>query len=180
MEDQRIIELYFARDEKAITETAVKYGSLCQQISENILNNRSDAEECVNDTYLKTWNSIPPTRPSSLCAFLCKIVRRLSINRLRDNRRLRRNRELDIALHELEDCIPVPEESSQELSWLLKEFLKRQEPLDCQLFMGRYWHAYPVSEMAKAYGLSAGAVSARLHRTREKLKQFLYERGYHV
>ena len=180
MDDQKIIDLYFSRDEMAIQETASKYGSLCQQISENIVGNTSDAEECVNDTYLKAWNSIPPTRPASLGAFVCKIVRRLSINRLKYNRRLRRNCEVDVALHELEDCIPMPEESSKELAWLLEDFLSKQEPLDQKLFMGRYWHAYPVNMMAKAYGMTSGAVSAKLYRIREKLKQYMNERGYRV
>ena len=180
MEDQKIIELYFARNEDAIAETANKYGNLCHQISLNILKNSSDAEECVNDTYLKTWNSIPPTRPVSLGAFVCKIARRLSINRLRDNRRIRRNRELDVALHEVEDCIPDEERSSGELTWLLEDFIRKQSELDRNLFMGRYWHAYPLRRMAAAYGLTEGAVSARLHRIREQLRKYLTERGHNI
>ncbi len=180
MDDQNIIALYFERDERAITETAAKYGGLCTRVSSNILGNPSDVEECLNDTYLKTWNSIPPNRPTSLGAYICKIARRLSINRLRDNKRQRRNRDFDIALHELEECIPMPEESAGELPELLTEFLNRQEPLDRQLFMGRYWHAYAVSAMAKHHGMTAGAVSARLYRTREKLREFLNQRGYRV
>ena len=123
MNDQDIVELYFARDEQAIAETDKKYGKLCMQVSVNILENKSDAEECVSDTYLKTWNSIPPTRPSSLCAFVCKIARNLSLNRLRDARREKRNRELTVSFEELEECIPMPDESVSELPYLLTAFL---------------------------------------------------------
>lgn len=178
MEDEKIIGLYFERNEQAIRETSDKYGGLCMQISENILKNHSDAEECVNDTYLHTWNSIPPTRPRSLGAFVCRIARNLSITRLREKHRTRRNPEFVVALHELEDCIPVPEESLSELSSLLEAFLASEGDLDVKLFMGRYWHGYPVNRMAEFYGMTENAVSSRLHRTRERLRIYLTERGY--
>ncbi len=180
MNDQDIINLYFARDEQAIRETDNKYGNLCMQISMNVLASKPDAEECVSDTYLKTWNSIPPTRPNSLCAFVCKIARNLSLNRLRDLRRDKRNRELTISFEELEDCIPMPDESKNELSHLLTEFLNKQNEDDRVLFMGRYWFHCSVTDLAKRMGMKPNAVSQRLYKTREKLRAHLEERGYRV
>ncbi len=180
MDDQDIISLYFARDEAAIQETAVKYGCFCHGVALGILGNASDAEECVNDTYLHTWNSIPPQRPTSFKAFLGRIVRNLSIDRYRSLHLVRRNRDMEIMLSELEDCLPTQdaEVGESELSELLDEFLTGLEPLDRTLFMGRYWHTYPVNRLAAHYGLTPNAVSLRLRRTRERLRSFLMERGY--
>ncbi|MBQ3507282.1 MAG: sigma-70 family RNA polymerase sigma factor [Clostridia bacterium] len=178
--DAAIIELYFARDEEAIKKTDEKYGKLCMQTSMNILNSRPDAEECVSDTYLKTWNSIPPTRPASLCTFILRIIRNLSLNRLRDMKAARRNRDLTVSLEELEDCIPMPDEQSPALAALLEDFLLRQDATDRALFMGRYWYACSVSDLAKRTGMTANAVSIRLHKTRGKLRAYLEERGYSV
>lgn len=176
MEDQRIIELFFARDEAAIAAVSTKYGGHCMRTAMNILNSRPDAEECVNDTWLKTWNAIPPTRPSVLVAFLCRITRNLAINRYHS----RKSRDTEVALHELEGCLAVDEGDGGALAALLDEFLSRQEELDRRLFVGRYWHAYPVKTLAKAYGMTPNAVSLRLLRTREKLRAYLNERGYSV
>ena len=178
--DAAIIELYFARDEQAIKATDEKYGKVCMQTSMNILNSHPDAEECVNDTYLKTWNSIPPTRPASLCAFLLRIIRNLSINRLRDMKAARRNRDLTVSFEELEACIPLPDEQSPALAALLEDFLLRQDTTDRTLFMGRYWYACSVGDLAKRTGMTANAVSLRLYKTREKLRAYLAERGYDV
>ena len=135
MNDQDIVALYFDRNEQAIAETDKKYGNLCMQVSMNVLDSKPDAEECVSDTYLKTWNSIPPTRPNSLCAFVCRIARNLSLNRLRDLRREKRNRELPVSFEELEAWIPMPDESKNELSHLLTVFLDGQGEADRVLFM---------------------------------------------
>ena len=145
MEDSKIVELYFDRDERAISETAQKYGKLCMQVSMHILSVKTDAEECVNDTYLKTWQSIPPARPTSLGAYVCRIARNLSVSRLRRRRRARSNADFDLALHELETCIPMPEESAGELTAHLEAFLLTQEPLNQKLFVGRYFYAYSVA-----------------------------------
>ncbi len=177
LSDEEIIELYFARDEQAIVATDEKYSRVCTNIAMNILGNHADAEECVSDTWLKTWNSIPPKRPPVLQAFLCRIVRNLSLNKSRDNRRSRRNQEL---WDELEGCLALPEEAAGELPHLLTEFLLSIDVLDRRLFMGRYWHACPVKDLATAYGLTANAVSLRLRKTREKLRIYLTERGYDV
>ena len=115
MNDQEIIALYFDRNEQAIAETDKSYGKACMQVSMNILQSRPDAEECVSDTYLKTWNAIPPTRPNSLCAFVCRIARNLSLNRLRDLRRDRRNRELTVSFEERRTASPCP--TSKVPSW---------------------------------------------------------------
>ena len=180
MNDQDIIDLYFARDEQAIAETDKSYGNVCMQVSMNILDSRPDAEECVNDTYLHTWKSIPPTKPGSLCAFVCRITRNLSLNRLRDLRREKRNSELTVSLDELEACIPAAAEDAGELSTLLNDFLEGLDETNRVLFMGRYWYSYAIDDLAAPMGLTDKAVYMRLHKTREKLRTYLAERGYRV
>lgn len=106
MDDLMIIELYFARDEQAIKETDIKYGKLCFSMANNILSNDEDSEECVNDTYLSVWNKIPPTRPSNFRAFICKIVRNLSIKKLEFNLRLKRTQNVTVSYAELEEVLP--------------------------------------------------------------------------
>ncbi len=184
--DEDILDLYFARDETAITETDRRYGRVCMQVSMGILASHPDAEECVNDTYLKTWNSIPPARPRSLCAYICRIVRNLSINRLRDMTAAKRSRDLTVSLEELEDCLPDLSGSTdrdgflRELPRLLSDFLRTLDARDRALFMGRYWYAVSVKELAAEHGMTSGAVSMNLHRTRERLRAYLSERGYTV
>ena len=180
MNDQDIIALYFDRNEQAIRETADKYGQTCLQASMNILNSYPDAEECLNDTYLKTWNAIPPTKPHSLGAFVLRITRNLSLNRLRDLRRQRRNRELTLSFDELEDCISLPDTDSGELAELLSDFVSRQRETDRVLFMGRYWFACPIQDLARRMNMTPNAVRQRLHKTRERLRSYLEERGYRV
>ena len=180
MNDQDIIKLYFERNERAIVETDRSYGKVCMQVSMNILDSRPDAEECVNDTYLKTWNSIPPTTPTSLCAFVCRIVRNLSLNRLRDLRRDCRNRELTVSFEELEECIPVDESVADQLPALLTDFLRSMEETDRKLFVGRYWHSLSIKDLAEAWNLTPNAVALRLHKTRERLRTYLEKGGYTV
>ncbi len=180
MSDQEIIELFFARDERAISAVAAQYGTLCHTIAENILRNRSDAEECVSDAYLKVWNSIPPERPSHLSAFLCRITRNLALDCRRKKHRARRDESLTVSLSELEACIPMRDEEASELPALLNHFLGGLEATERQLFLGRYWHETPVRTLARIHGLTPKAVTMRLSRTRAKLKQYLESRGYHV
>ena len=180
MEDQKIIALYFARDERAIAETAKSYGKDCMQVSMNILHSHPDAEECVNDTYLRAWNTIPPTRPNVLRAFLCKITRNLSLNRLRDMHRMGRDVDLTVSLTELEGCLALPEENGEELAGLLSDFLKAQDKEDRLLFMGRYWHGISVADLAARMGMKPNTVTVKLKRTRERLRDYLSERGYSV
>jgi len=180
MHDNQIIDLYFARDERAIAETDKKHGAVCMNLSLNILQSRSDAEECLNDTYLSAWNSIPPERPTYFRAFLCRIMRNLSIMRFHYLHRQKRNRDLEVSLEELEHCIALPEERAGELAEYLSDFLEAQEKTDRMLFMGRYFHACPVKTLAQKSGMRENTVSVRLHRTREKLRAYLEERGYSV
>lgn len=181
MQDQDIIALYWARQESAIAESQKQYGNYCMNVSMNILSSRPDAEECVNDTWLKAWHTIPPARPRSLRLFLGKIVRNLSIDRFRALHRQKRNIDLEVAMEELGECMIMPEETSAEqVSDILGEFLSTQDKLTRQLFVGRYWHGYSVARLAGAYGMSPNTVSQRLGRTREKLKAYLQARGYRV
>lgn len=180
MTDRDIITLYNARDEQAIFETDRAYGRLCMDLALNILGDLSDAEECVNDTWLKVWNAIPPACPVSLRAFVCRIVRNVAVDRYRKAHAFRRSCQATLALEELSPYIPAPPEADEELPQLIEAFLYTQETLDRKLFMGRYWHTYSVKKMAAYYGLSPNAVSHRLNRTREKLRVYLKERGYSV
>ena len=180
MEDRDIISLYFARNEEAIKESSDKYGKYVTGISMSILRNALDAEECVNDTWLKAWNSIPPQNPPSLKVYLGRLVRHLSIDRLRTNTRQKRNREYEVALDELVNCALPEEEDVTALTAALDEFLDSLEPTDRKLFVGRYWHLYPVSRLAQAYGLTVGNTSVKLHRMRERLRDHLTERGFSV
>ena len=179
--DYEIVALYHARDERAIHESNRIYGRYCMAVSMNILNDRMDAEECVNDTWLKAWQAMPPHRPTVLRTFLGKITRRLSLNRLEARNADKRNPDLTIALEELGDCIPMPDDTpADELCRMIEDFLWTCSPLERKLFVGRYWYAHTVKEMASAYGLSPNAATKRLSRTREALRCYLEERGYSV
>ena len=180
LSDEKIVHMYFMRDERAIRETDQKYGRLCMQISMNIVKSHPDAEECVSDTYLKTWNSIPPARPNSLGAFVCRIARNLSLNRLRNLRAAKRNRELTASLEELEACISLPDDVAGRLPELLNGFLAGLDKEDRALFMGRYWYACSVKDLAHRLGITPNAASQRLYRLRDRLKAYLAEGGYHV
>ena len=180
MEDISIIELYFARSEKAIAETAEKYGAFCLRLANGILSNHEDAEECVNDTWLKAWNAMPPHRPNSLRAFLCRITRNTALSRYRMNHREKRNRELEVALEELDECIPAPAEDREAapLVEMLESFLGGEDESDRRLLLGRYWHGMAVKDLAAQYRLTPNAVTKRLGKTRERLRVYLNERGY--
>ncbi len=179
--DREIVELYWQRNERAIQLTHERYGGLCTKIAMNILGNPSDAEECVNDTYLKAWKSIPPEKPRALGAFLTRITRNLALDRYRTKRRQKRDGEFTVMLSELGDCVPAPEEGdAAELLGHIKDFLRGLDETDRNLFVGRYFHAYEVQRMAEGYGLTPNAVSLRLYKTREKLRVYLNERGYSV
>ncbi len=178
--DAAIIELYFARDERAIAETDATYGRYCMSISMGILESISDAEECVSDTYLTAWQTIPPKRPTSLKLYLGRIVRNLSISRYRRERRHKRDRTPEVSLSELEACIPMQEDQSSELRDLLEHFLRGLGDLDRRLFVGRYWYGYAPQTLADAYGMTANAVNLRLMRVRENLRHFLTQEGYSI
>ena len=182
MTDERIIELFFARSERGIEELDTKYGATCHRIAQNILGNKEDAEECVNDAYLGVWNSIPPKKPSLLSAFLFKILRNLSITRYHANTAQKRNSFYDIALDELEETISTEESiekecSQKELTTTIEGFLDTLTRENRVIFVCRYWSSESYTEIAKRTGLTEKNISVRLTRIREKMKEYLSERG---
>ena len=174
--DAEIIDLYFSRDEAALEHTAKNYGAYCTSVAMNILNDPSDAEECVNDTYLRAWHSIPPQRPAVLRLFLGKITRNLAIDKYRANKS--RHRELEVALEEIAEFLPAREEDDGNLTVLLSEFLSTLPAEERDLFVLRYYHGHSVARLAKAFRMRPNSLSARLYRTREKLRAYLTERRY--
>ncbi len=183
MEDQTIIDLYWNRSEDAIAETANKYGRYCRRISYNILYNHEDCEECVNDTYLKAWNTMPPARPARLPAFLGKIVRNLSLDRYeRSMAKKRGTGQVPLALFELEECIPSSSDTEAVidnlfLAQLLNRFLAETKPKARKIFVQRYWYFMSVKEIAADLGVGESYVKMTLSRLRGKLKQFLEKEG---
>ena len=183
MEDNAIVDLYWSRSEDAIEETDKKYGAYCRQVSYNILRSPQDADECVNDTWLRAWNAMPPQRPNILSAFLGKITRNLSLDRFRVSRAGKRGGgQLPVALDELGDCIPdgssVEEQVAlKELSRLLDRFLRNLPERECCIFLRRYWFVDSTREIALRYNMAEGSVKSTLHRTRQKLKVFLEKEG---
>lgn len=180
MEDNKIIELYFSRDESAIRETSEKYGLYLQRIADNILNQIESAQECVNDTYLRTWNSIPPTRPNKFSAFLAKITRNLAIDRLRrDVSDKHGGGQVPICLDELEECIGEKSNIDDQLTLktALESFLQKVSSKNRDIFLLRYFYLMPIEEIADRYGMSVGAVKMVLSRVRQKLRKHLEKEG---
>lgn len=185
LEDEKIIELFFARSEQAIQALDQKYGKVCHSLSYNILKSPQDAEECVSEAYLGAWNAIPPARPNPLQAYLCKIVRNLSLKRHAHNAAAKRNSIFDVAMQELEDSLSAPdtvesELEARELAQIIEDFLETQTKENRVIFMRRYAYLDPYSEIAARVGLSENNVAVRLNRIRRKLKQYLQERGVFV
>ena len=181
MDDEKIIELLFNRSEQAIEEVDKKYGKTCHNISYNILHNKLDAEECVNDAYLGAWNAIPPARPNPLLTYLCKIVRNLSLKRYEFNTAIKRNSTYDVAMEELESCLSSPEtvESEialKELTHIIENFLDSLSTENRVIFLRRYWFSDTYSDIAARVGMTEKNVSVRLTRIREKLRNYLTER----
>lgn len=176
--DAEIVALYLARDESAVDHTARQYGAYCLSVAMNILNNHADAEECVNDTYLRAWRSIPPAKPAVLRLFLGKITRNLAIDKYRAGRS--RNRGFEVALEEIAEILPAGEEDDGDLPLLLAGFLASLPAEERNLFILRYWHGHSVARLAKVFKMKPNNLSARLYRTREKLRSYLAERGYQV
>ncbi len=183
MEDLQIIDLYWQRDEAAITETDKKYGPFCHRIAKNILSVREDAEECVNDTYQRAWNSMPPQRPDKLRAWLGKVVRNISLNRWNRNHAQKRYNGMDRLLSELEDCVPSPETlektlEAAELVKFLNQWLASLCREDRALFLRRYWNGEAVKDLAREQGAAQGTTAQRLYRLRQNLKSALEKEGY--
>ena len=182
MEDSAIIDLFLERSEQAVSELDRKYGAAVKKTAANILQNRLDVEECANDAYLGVWNSIPPQRPSSLGAYVCRIARNLAISRLRNRTAEKRGGGLDLVLDELEDFLPShmnveAELEAKELAEQINRFLSVLPYADRYLFVRRYWFADPVKDIAAAMGQKESRVSLRLFRLREKLKKELEKEG---
>lgn len=186
MEDSKIIDLYWARKEQALAETDTKYGSYCRTIARNILRNFEDTEECVSDTWLHAWNSMPPQRPGILSAFLGRITRNLSFDRCKYKQAAKRGGgALPLALDELGECIPSAQRveyalEQKELAAAIDRFLRTLPEKDCNLFLRRYWYVDSISVIADRYGMKENTVKSILFRTREKLRKFLGEEGIAV
>ena len=183
LEDSIIIRLFFERSEQAIGELDRKYGAAVRKTAANILNDRLDVEECVNDAYLRVWNSIPPHAPDPLAGYVCRIARNLAVNRYHANRAEKRGGNYGLVLDEMEECIPSGvsvenEVEAKELGEAINRFLSTLSREDRFLFVRRYWYADPVSELAAMTGSSANRVSVRLFRLREKLKRTLIKEGF--
>ena len=183
MDDNKILDLYFARSEQAIMETDQKYGSYCFHIASHILSNPSDAEESVNDTYYTAWKLIPPRRPQRLATFLGKLTRNLSIDRWRKNTAGKRgNGETQLLLDELEECLPGgenPEQafSKKELLRCVNSFLEALTETERKVFVCRYWYLDTTQKIADRFGFSQSKVTAMLHRIRGKLRKRLEREG---
>lgn len=186
MNDKDIIQLYFDRDHKALSATAKKYGKYCTSIAKNILGNDEDAEECVNDTYLNTWNSIPPTRPTILSAFLGKVTRNIAFNKYRHNHvKKRGSGEIALVLDELTDCVSGLDDVEQEIDRrelveAINSFLDTLSPQKRNIFICRYWYSDSVASIAKRYGMTENNISVILNRVRPKLRKYLLERGFEL
>ena len=183
MKDNEIVDLFWDRDEAAITATADTYGNYCYRIAYNILGSNEDAEECVNDTWLNAWNSIPPHRPNRLSTYLGKITRNLSLNRYKLLTAQKRGKgQVELALSELEDCVPAQTDMDRITDEMvlvnaIEEFLRAQPRRECNLFVGRYWYLCSIRDLAGVYGMRENKVVSLLYRMRMKLKLHLEKEG---
>lgn len=181
MEDNLIVSLYWKRDERAVEESAAKYGRYCYTIAYRIVCNEQDADESVNDTWLHAWQSMPPHRPTILSLFLGKLTRRISLNRWRDlHRQKRGSGEVPLALEELEECIPTAQSveravEAKELSHNISIFLDTLSSVDRDIFVSRYWFLLSIAEISHHFGCTESKVKSKLFRTRSKLKTYLSE-----
>ena len=184
MDDKSIVDLYFSRSQDAITQTDKKYGPYCYSIAYNILTNKEDAEESVNDTYMTAWGAIPPRRPSVLSTFLGKITRHISIDRWRERSATKRGGgEVPLALEELKDCISGMQdvEMEYERKEVLKAYVKFLDALpntERRVFLCRYWYVEPIETIANKFGFSESKVKTMLHRTRAKLRKQFAKEGF--
>ena len=186
MDDERIVQLYWDRNESAIAESSQKYGAYCTSIAHNILSNLADAEECVNDTWFQAWNAMPPHKPSILSTFLGKITRNLSFDRYKKlHRQKRGGNNIDAALDELAECVSGADDTEKrweekELEEEINRFLFTLPEDKRYMFILRYWYVDSIAEIAKRIGISENNVSVTLSRIRSKLKARLIERGFDI
>ena len=186
MEDEAIIKLYFARDERAVQETDQKYGRYCFTLADAILHNHQDSEETVSDTYLKAWNAIPPKKPEVLKLFLAKITRNLAFTRWRGySAQKRGGGEMNLVLEELGECVAAPGQvedhlNGKELALTIRAFLDTLPEREQNLFLRRYFFVEESNVIARRYGMKRATVLRTLSRTREKLRAYLIKEGYGV
>ena len=184
MEDRHIVELYLQRNERAIAETHAKYGRYCHYIAYNILSSNEDAEEIVNDTYLKVWNRIPPDRPDPLKPYVGMISRQLALNAYEEQHTQKRG-QITLVLDELAECLPGDDENWDVVSGValhdsLNTFLRGLSQKTRNIFIRRYWYTSSIAEIAEEYSMKESAVAMLLLRTRNKLKTHLQKEGFNV
>lgn len=183
MEDTKIVDLFWQRDQSAITQVDRKYGKYCYAIAYGILSSREDSEECVSDTWHKAWQAIPPEKPTHLQAFLGRITRNLALDRYGYNHAKKRNVHLEAVMDEYWQCIPngdMPLEDQVALKALINGFLASLDKQTRVVFLRRYYYVCSVKDIAKSLGLSESNVSVILHRTRSKFKEYLQKEGISV
>lgn len=186
MDDREIVNLYWERNENAITESEKKYGKYCYFIAHNILKSHEDSEECVNDTYIRAWNSIPPKKPEKLSVFLGKITRNLALDVLEKlSAKKRGGTQIALVLDELQGCIPSPVSTENEVDALqltenLNCFLKTLTDESRKIFLQRYWYLMTVREIAEENSFTESKVKMSLSRTRNNLKIFLEKEGVQI
>lgn len=182
MNDMELIEMYFRRDENAIKQTEIKYGLFCRSLAYNILRIHEDAEECVNDTYLKTWNSIPPNEPVYFKGWLGRVVRNISLDLWRKNHRKKRYAGIEEIFEELDECIPSSSDVEGEiekgmLTEVLNKWIGELPQMDRNIFLRRYWFGESLKTIAKLYRLAPADIANRMYRLRQKLKADLKKEG---
>ncbi len=182
MEDSEIVALYWARSEQAIEETDRKYGMLCRAIAMNLLGIREDAEECINDTYMEAWNSMPEQRPAKLQAWLGRVVRNLSISRWRRDHRQKRYAGMDLLLSELDECVPARDDTARtvelhELGRIIDDWLRSLSTEERELFLRRYWNGESLALLAKERKVPPGTLAQQMYRLRARLKAKLQLEG---
>lgn len=186
MVDEQIVQMYWDRNEDAIVVTGHKYGTYCYRIARNILELHEDSEECVSDTWLRAWNTMPPQRPSRLQQFLAKITRHLAFDRFKRNTAQKRGSgQMELVLSELESCIPgpgTPEEDfiAKELADSVNRFVQNLPERDANIFVRRYFFTEALSDISARYGMTENNVAVILNRVRNRLKNHLEKEGYHL
>ncbi len=185
MEDSKIIDLFWGRDEEAIRHTEMKYGAYCHTIAFQILSIKEDADECVNDTWLRAWNHIPPQRPSNLRIWLGKVVRNCALNLWERNHAKKRYHGIETLFEELADCLPSDDDTAQglevkELNLLINEWLKTLSDSDRALFIRRYWGGEPLTELAKTWHVAPGKLAQKMYNLRSNLKSVLQKEGVNI
>lgn len=184
MSDEEILNLFFQRNDSALKQASTRYGNYCKAIAARILGNDEEAEECFNDALLKTWNTIPPNRPNVLSGYIGKIVRNIAFDKYRrEHAQKRGSGDAALILDELGECIESrsnveQEYEKKELVRDINNFLGSIPQKKRALFLCRYWYAFQIPEIAEKFGMSEGNVSVTLNRIRNKLKDYLNERGY--